>query len=93
MNQNFNLKIEFPEDFKNEIINGVVAQIKDLICSNNKENQNDLLSRAETSKMLKISLVKLWQLTKDKVIPVYKIGSKVMYKRTEIEQFLNSNLL
>lgn len=90
---NINLKIEIPDEFKNEIISGVVTQIKDLMLNNKAENQNDLLSRTETANLLKISLVKLWQLTKDKVIPVYKIGNKVLYKRSEVEQLFNSNLL
>ena len=90
---NINLQIEIPEDFKNEIISGVVTQIKDLMLNNKPENQNDLLSRTETANLLKISLVKLWQLTKNKVIPVYKIGNKVLYKRSEVEQLFNSNLL
>lgn len=93
MEQNVTFKIEIPDDFKNEIILGVVTQIKDLMLSNKPENQNDLMSRVETANLLKISLVKLWQLTKDKVIPVYKIGNKVLYKRTEVEQLFNSNLL
>lgn len=93
MEQILNFKIEIPDEFKNEIISGVVTQIKDLMLNNKVENQNDLLSRAETANLLKISLVKLWQLTKDKVIPVYKIGNKVLYKRSEVEQLFNSNLL
>ena len=93
MKQDLSFKIEIPDEFKNEIISGVVTQIKDLMLNNKAENQNDLLSRAETANLLKISLVKLWQLTKDKVIPVYKIGNKVLYKRSEVEQLFNSNLL
>lgn len=93
MEQILNFKIEIPDEFKNEIISGVVSQIKDLMLNNKAENQNDLLSRTETANLLKISLVKLWQLTKDKVIPVYKIGNKVLYKRSEVEQLFNSNLL
>lgn len=93
MEQILNFKIEIPDEFKNEIISGVVTQIKDLMLNNKAENQNDLLSRTETANLLKISLVKLWQLTKDKVIPVYKIGNKVLYKRSEVEQLFNSNLL
>lgn len=93
MEQILNFKIEIPDEFKNEIISGVVTQIKDLMLNNKPENQNDLLSRTETANLLKISLVKLWQLTKNKVIPVYKIGNKVLYKRSEVEQLFNSNLL
>lgn len=93
MSTSIKINLEIPDEFKNEIISGVVTQIKDLMLNNKAENQNDLLSRAETANLLKISLVKLWQLTKDKVIPVYKIGNKVLYKRSEVEQLFNSNLL
>jgi excisionase family DNA binding protein len=86
------IKIENSEDFKNEIIRGVVDQIKDLGFNNQKEaeNKEDLISRNETAKILNISLVKLWQITKDKFLPVYKIGGKVLYKRNDIQEFINS---
>lgn len=89
MEQNFQLKIEIPENFKNEIISGVVEQIKHLYVTQKTDNTNTLLSRSETAKILNISLVKLWQLTKEKAMPVYKIGGKVLYKKEEIENFIN----
>lgn len=89
MEQNFQLKIEIPENFKDEIIRGVVEQIKDLFPTKNSDNTNSLLSRSDTAKILNISLVKLWQLTKEKALPVYKIGGKVLYKKEEIENFIN----
>lgn len=92
MEQFIQIKIENSEDFKNEIIRGVVDQIKDLGFSNQKEaeNKEDLVPRIETAKKLNISLVKLWQLTKDNLLPVYKIGGKVLYKRCDIQEFINS---
>lgn len=89
MEQNFQLKIEIPETFKEEIIRGVVKEIKDLFVTQKTDNSNTLLSRNDTAKILNISLVKLWQLTKDKAVPVYKIGGKVLYKKEEIENFIN----
>lgn len=92
--QNFiQIKIENSEDFKKEIIRGVVDQIKDLGLYNQpkekEENLTDLISRTDTAKILNISLVKLWEITKNKQIPVYKIGGKVLYKRNEINDFIN----
>ena len=86
------MQIENSEDFKNEIIRGVVSQIKDLGIFNQpkEEDPNELVSRAETAKILNISLVKLWEITKNKLLPVYKIGGKVLYKRNEIKDFINS---
>lgn len=92
MEQFIQIKIENSEDFKNEIIRGVVDQIKDLGFNNQKntEKEDDLISRIETAKNLNISLVKLWQLTRDNLIPVIKIGGKVLYKRKDIQEFINS---
>ena len=91
MEQFIQIKIENSEDFKNEIIRGVVEQIKDLTFNNQKEEKNPdiLISRADTAKLLNISLVKLWSITKDKLLPVYKIGGKVLYKKIEVMEFLN----
>jgi excisionase family DNA binding protein len=88
------IKIENSEDFKNEIIRGVVAQIKDLGLNNQKrdENPNELISRADSAKILNLSLVKLWELTKENALPVVKIGGKVLYKRSDLEQFINAKL-
>lgn len=92
MEQFIQIKIENSEDFKNEIIRGVVSQIKDLGIFNQpkEENPNELISRAETAKILNISLVKLWEITKNNLLPVYKIGGKVLYKRNEIKDFIDS---
>lgn len=73
------------EDFKNEIINGVVEQMKNL--SQNftaKAEPDTLLTREETAKLLSISLVSLWSLTKQKTFPVYHIGKSVRYKKSEV---------
>ena len=73
------------EDFKNEIINGVVEQMKNLAQNfTAKEETDTLLTREETAKLLSISLVKLWSLTKEKVFPVYHIGKSVRYKQNEV---------
>lgn len=85
------LHIENSEDFKNEIIRGVVAQIKDLGIYNQpkEENPNELVSRTLTAKRINISTVKLWQLTRDGLIPVCKIGRKILYKNKDINDFIN----
>lgn len=86
------MKFKNSEDFKNEIIRGVVDQIKDLGFNNqtSTEKDEDLVSRIETAKILNLSLVKLWQLTRDNLLPVIKIGGKVLYKRKDIQEFINS---
>jgi hypothetical protein len=86
------MQVENAEDFKNEIIRGVVSQIKDLGIYNKpqEEKQDDLISRVETATVLNISLVKLWAITKEGLLPRLKIGKKVLYKRMDIQEFINS---
>ena len=88
------IKIENSEDFKNEIMRGVVAQIKDLGFNNQQtvQNPNELISRAESAKKLNMSLVKLWQITKDNLLPVVKIDGKVLYRKSDLDAFINSRL-
>lgn len=77
------------EDFKNEIIDGVVAKMQHLAIQFASTNEPDkLLSRNETAKLLSISLVSLWSMTKDNLIPAYHIGKSVRYKQSEVLQAL-----
>ena len=47
------------DDFKDEIIKGVVFALQDLILSVQNINEDKLLTRHETSKMLSVSVVTL----------------------------------
>ncbi|MEZ4853080.1 helix-turn-helix domain-containing protein [Flavobacterium sp.] len=54
-----------------------------------QQNDKDkLLSREETAKLLSVSLVTLWDWTKKDIIPAYRIGYKVRYKKGEVLQAL-----
>ena len=77
-------------EFKNEIINGVILALKsnDSLLQLN-EPIEQLLTREETAKLLSVSLVTLWDWTKKDIIPAYRIGNKVRYKRSEILKSLN----
>ncbi|MCA0933092.1 helix-turn-helix domain-containing protein [Lutimonas saemankumensis] len=49
-----------------------------------KDFEDELLSRAETSKLLKIDLSTLWHWTNKGKVKAYGIGNKRYYKRSEI---------
>jgi excisionase family DNA binding protein len=69
-------------DFIPKILKG----FRDLL-EEHKETSKDLeilLTREETAKMLSISLVTLWKYTKTDVLPAYRIGTKVRYKKSQI---------
>ncbi len=50
----------------------------------NGKSDNDLLTRKETADILKISLPTLWAWTNKGIIPAYRIGNKVRYKKADI---------
>lgn len=72
------------DDFKDEIIRGVIIALKDLILpiSNNEEEQ--LLTREQIAKMLSVSLVTLWSWDKNNILQSYRIGNKVRYKKSDV---------
>ncbi len=49
-----------------------------------KNDDEILLSRLETSKLLKINLTSLWKHTKSGKLKSYGIGNRVYYKKDEV---------
>jgi excisionase family DNA binding protein len=71
-------------DFKKEILEGVSEVLKDF-ANNLQSKENDiLLTREETAKLLSVSLVTLWDWTKKDILPAYRIGNKIRYKKSEV---------
>ena len=72
-------------DFKNDIIEGVILALKNYgKVMPTEENDDQLLTRAETAKLLTISLVTLWDWTKKDILSAYRIGNKIRYKKSEV---------
>jgi len=78
------LQIENTES--SEFIPKILSGVKVLLKEHNQSSKNDeiLLTREQTAKMLSVSLVTLWKYTKDDIIPAYRIGTKVRYKKSEV---------
>ena len=57
----------------------------------------EILTSAEARRYLKIGRTKLWQLTREQVIPCYRLGSSpnasLRYKRSELLRWLEKNRL
>ena len=57
--------------------------------------QDEILTSRQARELLKIGRTKLWELTKSKVIPAYRVGegrtSSLRYKRSELLGWLDSN--
>ena len=72
-------------DYLKELFNqGITEALKNYKSNESNSDENVLLSRNETAKLLDISLVTLWQWTKKDIIQAYRIGKKVKYKRNEV---------
>jgi excisionase family DNA binding protein len=74
------------EELKNELI----IEFKQLLKSflEQQEKVDELLTKQETANILKVSLVTLWDWTKKDVLPAYRIGYKVRYKKREVLESL-----
>lgn len=68
------LKTELLLEFKNVITTLL----------NEKKEVDTLLTRQETANLLNVSLVTLWDWTRKDVVPAYRIGYKVRYKKSEV---------
>lgn len=71
-------------DLKNEIVKGVTDALKNFATSLQGNDNDKILSRQETANLLGVSLVTLWDYTRKDIIPAYRIGSKVRYKKKEV---------
>jgi hypothetical protein len=51
----------------------------------------ELMTRHETAAYLKVSLTALWEWNKKGILPSYRIGNRVYYKRSEILGILDKS--
>ena len=81
------------EEFKTEIVNAILEQLKHLLQKEKiEDNKKEMITRTEAAELLNISLVKLWEITKKNLIQKYKIGGKVLYKKADIQLFINDSI-
>jgi excisionase family DNA binding protein len=52
------------------------------------EEKPEMMTIEETAKLLRITRQTLYDWTKKKEIPSYKLGRRVLYKREEIDEYL-----
>ena len=76
---------ELTEIVAEKLVDKLEKRIAALI---SKQNDEELLTRTETAKILKVELTTLWSWTKKGKITAYGIGNRVYYKRGEIMKSL-----
>lgn len=75
-------------DFKKEILSDFTGALQIFANTLQNPDKDKLLSRQETADLLSVSLVTLWDWTKKDLIPAFKIGNKVRYKKSEVLEAL-----
>lgn len=81
-----NVSIEdLTEIIAEKLVDKLEKKIATLIST---QNDDELLTRTETAKILKVELTTLWSWTKKGKITAYGIGNRVYYKRGEIMKSL-----
>lgn len=76
---------ELSEIIAEKLVDKLEKKIATLIST---QNDDELLTRTETAKILKVELTTLWNWTKKGKITAYGIGNRVYYKRGEIMKSL-----
>lgn len=72
------------DDFKKELSIEIASQILNLQKKTNPDEEDTLLNREETAKLLGISTVTLWKWTSKNILPAFRMGKKIFYKKSEV---------
>lgn len=80
------ISFEFPIDAIEGMIEGAVQRTMDKLLNKESQQQkgDQLVTRQEAANLLGISLPTLHHYSKHGVIPAYRIGSRVRYKKCEL---------
>ncbi len=81
-----NTKIILESITTEELVNELVSKVQTVLAEQPKEDtdKDKLLSRAEVTEMLQISLVTLWNWTNKGILIAHRLGNKIFYKKHEI---------
>ncbi len=77
-----------PEQLKETIIEGVKAELEEFKKHFEPKSPTEYLTRNEVSKLLSVDLSTIHNYTKRRLLQSYQIGSRVYYKRSEVENSL-----
>lgn len=56
-----------------------------------KHFETEYLTDSEAARFLKVSQVTLWRLRRGGKLPFYRIASKILYRTSELETFLQNS--
>lgn len=86
LDQAKNSLLSFIEGFKKDLIQEIKLALLSEATQSKEVNplENEILTRQEAAHLLNCSLTTLCQYQKEGVIPFYKIGKKVLFRREEL---------
>jgi predicted DNA-binding transcriptional regulator AlpA len=85
------LKELIKESVKSVITDSPNNNIDTSLAINNSYSENDILTREEVKKILKVSFPTLWKYNKNGTLKVkQKIGRRVYYSRIDLDHLLNN---
>lgn len=78
------LVTEFPWEELKETFSEVVKKEFEIFSKQNPKSDEDLITRSETAKILGISLATLHDFTQRGIVPAYRLGTRIRYKKSEV---------
>lgn len=90
MNQSTLLHNSSPEELINRIISAFRQEIEDLKQNFSPKEPEELLSRDEVAKLLKIDISSVHNWSKKGILKRHAIGGRIYFKRSEIDESLIS---
>ncbi len=88
--QMINLSVKDLTDLISNCVKAELQKVNDVIQLHPKTDSNELLTREEVAKMLKVSYTTLFLWNRDNKLEAKKIGKRVFYLRSEVMNRLNS---
>lgn len=80
-----------PEEFKNEIIDGVIEKLEASQGLTYSSNQDDYVTKKEAASILGVSTKTIHEWSKKRILKAYRIGNSVRFKRNEIDETLKKS--
>ena len=81
-----------PQELVKEIANSIIPELRaELSKEFEPKEPTEYLTRSEVCKLLKIDLSTLWRWQRNGTLQAYALNNRVYFKRSEIDDVLNTN--
>lgn len=81
-----------PDDLIKELKEALIPELREQLSKDFQPKEpTEYLTRSEVCELLQVDLSTLHRWRKEGILTGYGIGNRVYFKRTEIEDYINSN--